>query len=385
MAIGIILMGYPSGHVSAVTTIGANISTGGSLTADGALKFTSGAANNYILSTDASGNATWISVGTALGNSNTDNLPEGATNKYYSDTAVDSRISAQKGIASGLATLDSTGKVPSGQLPSIALNNSYAAADIAARDALTPAPGDVAIVADDGSGASRSYVWDGAGSAWLELLSPLSLYLNKANNLSDLSDIGAARTNLGLGNVTNDAQIAKSIGAAKGDLIAYSNSGNPVNLPVGTNGQILMADESSAAGVKWTTLAPAINTGIMMLAGNSNNTTVGSANYFPISGTSSGFTSSLQAVSRNVMSHAGTIKNLYVILSTPLAAGKTGTLAVLKNGIETGLTVSINELSSNYADTAHSFTVVAGDEVSIKIVTTGAGSTKYSWAVDFTN
>ncbi|MFA7662857.1 MAG: hypothetical protein WCX88_02980, partial [Patescibacteria group bacterium] len=205
------------------TRIGTNISTGGNLTVDGALKFTSGAASNYILSTDASGNSTWIAVGSALGNATTDDLPEGATNKFFNasnlNSQIDSRISTQRGladglaplnesslipmsnlstgVADGLATLDGSGKLTAGQMPSFAISSTYSVADITARDALTPNTGDVAIVIDAGAGQSTSYIYDGA--SWVELLTPLNLYLAKSNNLSDLTSPSDARDNLGLG------------------------------------------------------------------------------------------------------------------------------------------------------------------------------------------
>lgn len=47
----------------------------------------------------------------------TDNVPEGSTNKYYTDVRVDARITAKSGIANGLATLDGLGKIPVSQLP----------------------------------------------------------------------------------------------------------------------------------------------------------------------------------------------------------------------------------------------------------------------------
>jgi hypothetical protein len=46
-------------NVSAATTIGANISTNGNLTADGSIKFTSGAGAGLVLTSDVSGNASW--------------------------------------------------------------------------------------------------------------------------------------------------------------------------------------------------------------------------------------------------------------------------------------------------------------------------------------
>ncbi|MCX6745316.1 MAG: hypothetical protein NTX82_07405, partial [Candidatus Parcubacteria bacterium] len=190
--------------VLAATRIGTNISTGGTLTADGALKFSSGAVNNYILKTDASGNTAWISVGTALGNSDTDSLTQGTTNLYYDpadvDSRADARITLQAGVAGGLATLDGLGKISSGQLPAITITNVNVVADIAARDALTPVEtGDVAIVLDEHPGlavVSNTYIYD--GTVWQEVKKPLNQYFAIANNLSELTSPSTARTNLGL-------------------------------------------------------------------------------------------------------------------------------------------------------------------------------------------
>ena len=49
---------------------------------------------------------------------NTDNLAEGSSNLYYTDTRVDNRIALQKAQPNGLATLDGSGLIPSNQLPS---------------------------------------------------------------------------------------------------------------------------------------------------------------------------------------------------------------------------------------------------------------------------
>ena len=58
-------------------------------------------------------------------------------------------------------------------------------------------------------------------------------------------------SHVGLGNVTNDAQIAKSVGAAKGDLVVFTSANTPANLPVGIDGQVLTADSSQSSGMKW--------------------------------------------------------------------------------------------------------------------------------------
>ena len=58
---------------------------------------------------------------------------------------------------------------------------------------------------------------------------------------------------VGLGNVTNDAQIPKSIGTTKGDIISFTASATPSRLGVGDNGQVLTLDSSTATGLKWAT------------------------------------------------------------------------------------------------------------------------------------
>ena len=49
---------------------------------------------------------------------------------------------------------------------------------------------------------------------------------------------------VGLSNVTNVAQIAKSIGTTKGDMIYYTASSSPARLGIGTTGQVLKVSSS---------------------------------------------------------------------------------------------------------------------------------------------
>ena len=54
-------------------------------------------------------------------------------------------------------------------------------------------------------------------------------------------------------NAINDyAKIANNVGQMKGDVIVYRSAGDPTRLPVGTNGQVLTADNTAPLGVKWT-------------------------------------------------------------------------------------------------------------------------------------
>ena len=79
---------------------------------------------------------------------------------------------AQKAAANGVATLDSSGLVPSNQLPAIAITNTFVVASQAAMLALTAQTGDVAIRTD----LSQSFILtaDPASTLanWQQLLSP---------------------------------------------------------------------------------------------------------------------------------------------------------------------------------------------------------------------
>lgn len=80
---------------------------------------------------------------------------------------------------------------------------------------------------------------------------------NQALVTDGLGVIGYATINasfVGLGNVSNDAQIIKAIGTTKGDLIVYTASNTPVRRGVGSNGQVLTADSAETDGVKWSTV-----------------------------------------------------------------------------------------------------------------------------------
>lgn len=97
-------------------------------------------------------------------------IASGTTDKAPSQQAVFNALSLKldsslKGASGGLAELDNSGKIPSSQLPALAITDVHVVADNAARDALTVEEGDVAIVTSTG----KSWIYD--GSAWQELKS----------------------------------------------------------------------------------------------------------------------------------------------------------------------------------------------------------------------
>jgi hypothetical protein len=95
-------------------------------------------------------------------------IASGTTDKAPAQQAVYNALSLKldtslKGASGGLAELDGSGKIPSSQLPAIAITDVSVVADNAARDALTVEEGDVAITTDSG----KSWIFDGTG--WQEL------------------------------------------------------------------------------------------------------------------------------------------------------------------------------------------------------------------------
>lgn len=115
---------------------------------------------------DAKGRKTGTSAAT------TDDLPEGATNLYFTNARADARIELQKGQPNGLATLDGAGKLDGGQLPALAITETFVVADEAAMLALTAQQGDVAVRAD----IDTTYILTAEPAStlanWQELLSP---------------------------------------------------------------------------------------------------------------------------------------------------------------------------------------------------------------------
>ncbi len=101
----------------------------------------------------------------------TSDLAEGA-NLYHTTARVDARITLQKGQPNGLATLGADSKIPSAQLPAIAITETFVVASQAAQLALTAQEGDVAVRTD----LSKSYIKNSGASGtmadWTELLSP---------------------------------------------------------------------------------------------------------------------------------------------------------------------------------------------------------------------
>ncbi len=168
---------------------------------------------------------------------------------------------------------------------------------------------------------------------------------------------------------TNSTAAPTNGGVAYGDGTANQFSS------AGTAKQVLQS--AGAAAPTW------VDGGTMMLSGLSDNTAVNNTTlYFPLTGTTAGAATDVQAGLRSLISRAGTIKNLYVKISVALGSGKTGTVTIYKNGIATTLVATLSVGPTLFSNISNSFTVAAGDELGVQVTTTG--NVKFSWAVDFT-
>jgi parallel beta-helix repeat protein len=115
-------------------------------------------------------------------------------------TAVDARVAIQKGVANGIATLGSDNKVPSAQLPAIAITDTFVVASQAAMLALTAEVGDIAVRTD----LNKSFVLKTAGAStlgnWQELLTPtdsVSSVNGRAGAVTGLAEDSAVAHNTG--------------------------------------------------------------------------------------------------------------------------------------------------------------------------------------------
>lgn len=112
-----------------------------------------------------------------LATKTTSDLAEG-TNLYYTNSRADARIALQKGAVNGIATLDGSGKIPTSQLPALAITDTFVIASQAAMLALTAETGDVAVRTD----LSKSFILAGSDPSilanWQELLTPTDTVLS---------------------------------------------------------------------------------------------------------------------------------------------------------------------------------------------------------------
>jgi hypothetical protein len=133
---------------------------------------------------------------------------DAVTLKYLAD---------QKGAVNGIASLDGTGKIPTGQLPSIAISDTFVVASQAAMLALTAEIGDIAVRTD----LNKSFILRVAGAStlanWQELLTPTDSVLSVDGNTGAINLSGTYLAKAGgtmTGNLVLNADPSVNLGAA---------------------------------------------------------------------------------------------------------------------------------------------------------------------------
>lgn len=142
--------------------------------------------------------------GIDLGSKIEDSITDGVTDKAPSQNAVYDALAlkldqATKGAANGVAELDGSGKIPTSQLPALAVTDTFVVASEALMLALTAEKGDVAIRTD----LSKSFILAGPSAAvladWKELLTPgdavVSVNGQTGSVSLDTDDIAEGTTN----------------------------------------------------------------------------------------------------------------------------------------------------------------------------------------------
>jgi len=133
---------------------------------------------------------------------------DAVTLKYLTD---------QKAAVNGIASLDGDGKIPTGQLPAIAISDTSVVASQAAMLALTAEVGDIAVRTD----LNKSFILKTAGAStlanWQELLTPTDAVLSVDGNTGAVSLSGTYLAKAGgtmTGNLVLNADPSANLGAA---------------------------------------------------------------------------------------------------------------------------------------------------------------------------
>jgi len=141
---------------------------------------------------------------------------------------TDGILSSKIGAVNGVASLDSTGKVPVAQLPAISISDSFVVASQAAMLALTAQTGDIAIRTD----LSKTFILKGTSSStladWQELATPTDA-VQSVNGLTGVVTLATVPNVSGIVAVANGGTGASTAALARVGLGAAA-SGNNIDI-----------------------------------------------------------------------------------------------------------------------------------------------------------
>jgi hypothetical protein len=198
------------------------------------------------------------------------------TNTGTSTSAI---IGINAGVANGVATLDSGGKVPQSQIPAVAITNTFVVASQAAMLALTAEEGDVAVRTDQ----NKTYILTATPAStlanWQELLTPTDAVQSVDGRVGTvtLNDLYAAKTHASThaSGGTDAVTLAQSqITSLTTDLAAKAPLASPtftgtVTIPAGSSisGVPYLATANTfTGGVQQITTASAATKGLIVKA-----------------------------------------------------------------------------------------------------------------------
>ncbi len=311
-----------------------------------------------------------------------DNSTKSATTAF-----VQSEFTARAGVNNGLATLDSSGKVLTSQLPPLAINDVFTVASQAAMLALTAQRGDVAIRTDTTTTYILSSDSPSTLADWKQILNPSgaisTVFGLTGTVVSANGDYNAGQiTNTPAGNIsaTTVQAALNELDSEKQpldtDLTAIAALVTAANkLPYATGaGTWALADFTSfgrtlAAAADNVAGRAALSAFSPMYVVSSSTLGPGTTTYLGVLGNNS------SAESGFICERDGILSEFIMQCSGAPGASQTFTYTVMVNGSATALTGTISGSSSFSIDVTGSVSVAKGNQVHVRVVTSAGAFT----------
>ncbi len=178
----------------------------------------------------------------------------GRTVDHQDDVNENAGVVGLIGLYVGAQALDDAAAAGGGSVTIDAI----ASATHGATSKTTPVDADELPIVDSAAGnGGKKLTWANLKTALASIFTPQTrtiagLDLSADRSASALkSALSLTKSDVGLGNVTNDAQVALAVVDAKGDLLVGTAADTIARLAAGANGRILLANSSETNGMGW--------------------------------------------------------------------------------------------------------------------------------------